>query len=482
MLRLGIFVPRLLSENVMENAHAMSQKSALHFVVFALLFALVFTPLQPQAATKKRASGENTKYAAYVMDAETGQVLFSRYADKRLHPASLTKVMTLLMVFDALDAGTLKLDDRIYISRRAANMSPSKIGIPAGGSIRVRDAIKAMVTKSANDIACAVGEKIGGSESNFARMMNERARQIGMVSSNFVNASGWHSPNQVSSAKDMAMLAAYILKYKSHHYHYFSIKNFSYQGRNYHNHNRLMSSFSGMDGFKTGYTIPSGFNLIASAKRSGRRVIGVVFGGRTAQSRNDHMASILTDGFKKLADVRYASAQPVIDTPESAFEQGDTESNYGAVPAPMPKPETILRADAPMVVAALPPKVAAQPQRAAPEPKFTSLESLNVRLDEGKSKAATAPSMSAGQWGIQIGAFTSKGMSDQALAGALKKLPQAVGAGAKPQVVPLRLTEQSWIYRARLTGFTRDKAYAACAYFTDCVPIAPISEGVATIR
>lgn len=445
-------------------------------VILLMAGVLLGAASQAQAAKMKQkgSSGPNNKYAAFVMDADTGDVLFSRYADKALHPASLTKIMTLLMVFDALDSGALKLDDRIYMSRHAASMPPSKIGIQPGGSIRVRDAIKAMVTKSANDIAAAVGEKIGGSESNFAKMMTARARQIGMTNSRFYNASGLHNAGQVSSARDMATLAAYILKYKSHHYHYFSIKNFTYQGRNYHNHNRLMSSYVGMDGFKTGYTIPSGFNLVASAKRNGRRLIGVVFGGRSTQTRNDHMASILNDGFKKLADVRYAAARPVPE--EGGFEQGDTESDYGAPPAPSAKPEAVIRADAPIVVAALPPT-----QQAAPapkeDPKFTSLESLNLRLDEGK---AAAPLLQGG-WSIQIGAFTSKAMGEQALNGAMRKLPSSMGRAA-PQIVPLRLTEKSWIYRARLTGFERDKAYAACAYFTDCVPIAPISDSVSTVR
>ena len=216
------------------------------------------------------------------------------------------------MVFEAIDRSEIKKTDRIRISTRAASMVPSKLGLPAGSSIKVEDAIYALVTKSANDIAVAVAEHIGGSESKFAAMMTARAHTIGMSKTRFKNASGLHDKYQVSSARDMAKLARYILHRYPHYYRYFSTKSFTYRGTTYQSHNRLMNSYKGMDGFKTGYINASGFNLVASANRDGRRLIGVVFGGRTSKSRNDHMANILDAGFKKADRIRIARATPPV--------------------------------------------------------------------------------------------------------------------------------------------------------------------------
>lgn len=265
-----------------------------------------------QAAKKKaRTNDSNPKYASIVMDADTGMVLRQSYADNVRHPASLTKMMTIMILFEYLDNGQITLKDRIPISSRAASAPPSKLALPAGSSIRVEDAIYALVTKSANDIAVAVAEFMAGTESRFAKEMTKRARDIGMDRTTFRNASGLPDPGQVTSARDMAKLARYILVRYPHHYHYFGTKQFTYRGQTYGNHNKLMLSYKGMDGFKTGYINASGFNLVASAKRDGRRVIGVVFGGRTSASRNQHMAEILNDGFSKLPDVRVASIEPI---------------------------------------------------------------------------------------------------------------------------------------------------------------------------
>lgn len=283
--------------------------------ILSCLFILVFVTAigasdVSAAAKNSKKPQENPRYASIIMDADTGMILRQRYADKSLHPASLTKIMTLLMVFEAMDRSEIKKTDRIRISQRAASMVPSKLGLPAGSSIKVEDAIYALVTKSANDIAVAVGEHIGGSESKFAAMMTARAHTIGMSKTRFKNASGLHDPGQVSSARDMAKLARYILHRYPHYYRYFSTKSFTYQGKTYQSHNRLMSSYKGMDGFKTGYINASGFNLVASANRDGRRLIGVVFGGRTSKSRNDHMASILDEGFEKAGRIRVARVDP----------------------------------------------------------------------------------------------------------------------------------------------------------------------------
>ena len=282
----------------------------LRILSFLMVFSLAITAGFSDAHAKKKKSKGNPKYASIVMDADTGVILSQRYADKVLHPASLTKIMTLVMAFEALDRGDIRLRDRIRISNRAASMVPSKLGLPAGSSIRVEDAIYALVTKSANDVAVALGEHIGGSESKFAAMMTARARDIGMRSTRFKNASGLHNKYQVSSARDMAGLARYVLQRYPHYYRYFSTKSFTYRGKTYRSHNRLMSSYKGMDGFKTGYINASGFNLVASAKRNGRRLIGVVFGGRTSKSRNAHMAQIMDAGFLRAGKIRMARAKP----------------------------------------------------------------------------------------------------------------------------------------------------------------------------
>ncbi len=248
----------------------------------------------------------NPKYASIVMDANTGMILSQRYADKSLHPASLTKMMTLLLTFEALDRGLIKKSDRVRISNYAASMVPSKLGLPAGSSIKVEDAIYALVTKSANDVAVAVAEHIGGSERKFAQLMTARARTIGMNKTKFRNASGLHHKSQVSTARDMGKLARYILQRHPHYYRYFSTKSFTYRGKTYRSHNRLMNTYKGMDGFKTGYVNASGFNLVASAYRDGRRLIGVVFGGRSSKTRNAHMAEIMDSGFKKATKIRVA--------------------------------------------------------------------------------------------------------------------------------------------------------------------------------
>jgi D-alanyl-D-alanine carboxypeptidase len=339
----------------------------LRFLVslFMVLCLAVTMPLDAQAAPKKKSNSPNNKYASIVMDAETGTIISERHADKVLYPASLTKVMTLLLLFEAMENGNVRLNDKIYISQRAANQAPSKIGLLAGSSIRVEDAILALVTKSANDISVAIAEHLAGTENRFAQRMTQRAHSIGMTKTRFKNAHGLPNPDQVSSARDMATLARYVITRYPNYYRYFSTKQFTYRGVTYTNHNRLMQTYPGMDGFKTGYINASGFNLIASARRSDRRLIGVVFGGRTTASRNDHMAELLNAGFTRMGDVRYANRQPVpvAPTPEQAVA--------AVIPVPPQKP---VIAEIPMELAQAP--TAVEVQKTA---SYTSLDSLTTR-------------------------------------------------------------------------------------------------------
>jgi D-alanyl-D-alanine carboxypeptidase len=233
-----------------------------------------------------------------VVDAASGKALHAVDADRSRYPASLTKMMTLYLLFDALDHKRLKLNSQLQTSRNAAAMPPTELGLTPGRRITVRDAILAITTESANDVAVLVGESLAGSEARFAGLMTSKARALGMRRTRFANASGLPNPGHQTTARDMATLARALLRHHPHHYHYFSQREFRFGGRTYHNHNRLLGSYPGMDGIKTGFTRASGYNLVASAKRGGRRLIGVVMGSSSAATRNQTMARLLDQGFR----------------------------------------------------------------------------------------------------------------------------------------------------------------------------------------
>ncbi|MGB2304784.1 MAG: D-alanyl-D-alanine carboxypeptidase family protein, partial [Candidatus Puniceispirillales bacterium] len=225
------------------------------------------------------------KYASIVVNETTGEVMYSRNADKQLYPASLTKIMTLYMVFEALDNGKIHMDTKMRVSKLAASRSPSKLGLRPGSHITVKNAIYALITKSANDVATVISEHLGESERDFAKKMTRKARALGMKRTTFRNASGLPHSKQKSTARDMAKLAVAIRKDFPHYFQMFKTKSFEYKGRRYKNHNTLLSSYEGTDGIKTGYIRASGFNLVATVERRGIRLVGVVFGGRTGRSR-----------------------------------------------------------------------------------------------------------------------------------------------------------------------------------------------------
>lgn len=435
-------------------------------VVLLCLFCAIIMP--SAHAAKPR---ENNKYASLVMEYETGKILHARNADKVLHPASLTKIMTLVMAFEAMRAGKLRANDRITFSRHAASQSPSKIGIRAGGSMRVDDVIKAIVTKSANDASAALAEHLAGSESGFARAMTRRAHDIGMNRTTFKNASGLPHPGQVTTARDMATLARYLLVTYPDYYRYFSTVNFNYQGRTHRNHNRLLSQYEGMDGIKTGFINASGFNLVASAKRDGTRLVGVVFGGRTWQSRNAHMVELLDESFRDIRTYGIARlpSQGTIGT------VGDVQlaSASATIPVPAPKPELPASND---------------PRYSDGEPQLDVLPVSTTTPAAGQVVAApkalhtqTVYAQSAtqtGSWAIQIGAFQSRAATDQALQSARQRLPSHIASVAQPEIVPTRVAQNTasggeWIFRARLRGFDAGDAAAACRFFADCLTISP---------
>ena len=232
--------------------------------------------------------------AAIVVDGATGRVLYGMNEDAPRHPASVTKVMTLYLLFEQLEKGRFTLDSEIPISAHAAAQAPSKLGLRPGQTIRVEDAIKAIVTKSANDIAVAVGEAVAdGSESDFAELMTRKARALGMNHTLYRNASGLPNDEQITTAADLALLGRAIQDRFPRYYRYFSIHEFAWRGQRIHTHNHLMDRCEGMDGIKTGYTAASGFNLLSSVKRDGHYIVSVVMGGKSARSRDNYMEALI---------------------------------------------------------------------------------------------------------------------------------------------------------------------------------------------
>ena len=416
------------------------------------------------------------RYASIVVDAETGEVLRSRNADIRRYPASLTKMMTLYLLFEAIDEGRLSLTSKLKVSKRAAGQPPSKLGLRAGSTIEVEDAIKALVVKSANDIAVVVAEALGGTEVEFARMMTRKAQALGMSRTTFRNASGLPNRKQRSTARDMSFLARALMRDFPHRYHYFDDQRFRYSGRSHRSPNRLLGSYRGMDGIKTGYIRASGFNLVASAERDGRRVIAVVFGGKTARSRNTHMATLLDLGFTRIAErdakrgrVRYAGiprppsgsglAAPAARFKPAAIMVAAVEAPELAEGAAAPAAEPIVTVEAMEAeVAAGPPPPDLPP--AKPGAETTVVAALTATPEAPASpKAFRADSATARPWGIQVGAYESVTSAEIAMRRASTRAPLL--GDAIPTLVPSNVAPGT-LYRARFLGLYKSDAVRAC--------------------
>ena len=234
-----------------------------------------------------------------VVDANTGAVLHNRAGDEKVYPASLTKMMTLYMTFELIELGRLDYDSKIKMTQEGADAAPSKLELEPGEELTVLSAIKALITKSANDVAIALAMHIGGTETNFARLMTNKARDLGMPNTTFRNASGLPDPEQTTTARDMITLGLRLQDDFPRHYRLFSTRSFTYGGKNFRNHNTLLARYSGTDGIKTGYTRASGFNLVTSVRRDGKHLVAAVFGGDTARERNTKMQSLLNAAFPK---------------------------------------------------------------------------------------------------------------------------------------------------------------------------------------
>lgn len=323
------------------------------------------------------AARNSARHAAMILDANTGAVLYNDDGDEPRHPASLTKMMTLYLTFETIDSGRLKMTDRIRVSEEAASATPSSLELKAGDNIAVEDAIKALITKSANDVAIALAEKIGGSEKNFVRLMNARAKDIGMIKTNFENASGLPDSDQVTTARDMVTLGLRLQDDYPKYYPLFALSSFTYDGRTHRNHNTLMNHFTGIDGIKTGYTSASGFNLVSSFHRGGRHLIGAVFGGSSAGSRNAEMRNLLTRMFNRASSSKTRKAPP---SPLIAALKLKSEPKLAERTA-KPKPKPVVFAEAPAKAAAATASVEkkASVDKALPEPVPASTPPANAQ-------------------------------------------------------------------------------------------------------
>ena len=243
---------------------------------------------------------QHEKYAAVVVDANTGEVLYARRADEPRFPASITKIMTVYLAFEALATGRLSPGDRVVVSAHAAAQAPSKLGVRPGESVSVDEALRAITVMSANDIAVAMAEKIGGTEQKFAALMTLRAQELGMTRTHFVNANGLPDARQLSSARDIAILSRAVMRDYQQYYTYFGVKSLHWGNREIENHNHLLRKMPGVDGLKTGYTAAAGFNLAASAQRNGKRLIAVVLGGSSTAARDENVEDLLNGGFEVL--------------------------------------------------------------------------------------------------------------------------------------------------------------------------------------
>lgn len=406
----------------------------------------------------------NSKYAGIVIDHNTGEVLYADSADAPRYPASLTKVMTLYLVFDRLRTGELRLDEPMKVSRRAAAQEPSKLYLKPGSTITVENAIKALVTKSANDAAVVVAEHIAGSVENFARLMNRKAREIGMTRTTFRNPNGLPDREQKTTARDMAIMGRAIYHEHPDYFRYFSTSSFTYRGRRYGNHNRLLGRVPGVNGIKTGYTRASGFNLLTSLQRDGRHLIAVVMGGRTGASRNAHMKDLLRRTYAR-ASVRPETAPaPVV---------------IAAAPPPpkvqRPDPNSIIHkrfVQAPTIesiIASLPPAYEhKQEEHKQQERQDTRLASASEEIYIGEGDASPAasvqerPARRVNGWMVQIGAFDTPDQAAAHLDRAQNRLGRQL-ANVDPVTEKFDRGD-ALFYRARFAGFSsQQEAQNACA-------------------
>lgn len=360
--------------------------------------------------------------AALVADMDTGRVLYQENANQLNYPASLTKIMTLYLTFDALEHGRLALDDYLIVSQSAANAEPVKLGLAAGAKIRVEDAIKAVAVYSANDVARVLAENLkGGQEESFADLMTRVAREIGLTNTNFENSSGLPNDDHMSTARDIALLSMAVYKHFPQYWHFFGIKSWTYNGKTYTNGNRLLTSFNGCDGMKTGYTKKSKYSLVATAHRGDNHLMSVVLGAENKDVRANVAAQMLNRGFLMLN----SGAQPVV---KNTYVPPVVESEPQPAPMPVSAPVPVSNSSAPTTFAG-----AYNAATTNAMPKYTG--------------AAVTKSVAGGS-GVQFGAFSSESAARSQVANVKNKL------GANAIVEPTG----TGLYRVRAYGLSEGEA------------------------
>jgi D-alanyl-D-alanine carboxypeptidase len=451
---------------------------------------------RPKRPKKAQAAGQvyAPPFAAMVVDVNTGRTMHAVNEDALRHPASVTKVMTLYMLFEQLQKGKLQLDSELSVSRRAAAMAPSKLGVPPGGSIEVEDAIKALVTRSANDVAATIAENLAGSEDAFAARMTKKARSLGMTRTVFRNASGLPNPEQVTTARDLTVLARAVQEKFPRYYKYFQTRAFSWKGQTIGNHNRLLGRIEGVDGIKTGFTNASGFNLMTNARHDGRHVVGVVLGGRSGRIRDNIMAELIrtnlakasttgrTSVFANLRDeddddapgpvrTQVASAGDVEETGSIARSPLEADGRATSLPTPPLRP--VAQAPGGKFDGRLPATPATPVARVEPartEAAVAPARTVAVARPAPVAAPAVAPAEPAKvaarpttvtPWVIQLAAE-----SDESKARSI--LDEAKSASGRALARAAPFTEKitrggATLYRARFSGFVEpDAAQEAC--------------------
>lgn len=431
-------------------------------------------------------SSDNSRYASIVVDAASGEVLFSRFADARRYPASITKVMTLYLVFEALESGKVKLTDNLTVSPRAASQPPSKLGLAAGQSISLEDAMKATAVRSANDMAVVLAEHIGGSEAQFTARMTAKARELGMDHTRFTTANGLPDTRQATTARDLSILSRAVMRDYPQYYRYLGLHDWFYNGRDYRNTNGLLATGRGYDGIKTGFTNASGYNLAASSVRDGKRIITIVMGGRSTKSRNEHVAELMDTGFEvqrrrgqgeriQVAQTFFeqrgygisADPNPPVEYASASDEDGEGVSStavaYVSGPPPASLPTEVTPPPSARAAAATPRATAPIQRAEAPRTAESLTASLNGGASSTTRRTASAPARAparetapAGRWTVQVGAFREESVARDWLNDVSRRFrTQFSDAQRDVQVA------NGW-YRSRFTGMTQAAAEAAC--------------------
>ncbi len=372
------------------------------------------------------AAAARADYSAIVLDATNGNILYQRNADTQRYPASLTKMMTLYMAFDALQNGTITMDTVWTASAHAQAQPPSELGLRAGDTIKARDAIMSLITKSANDVAAVVAEGLGGTESQFAQMMTAKARELGMRNTTFRNASGLPDNSMVSTARDMSILSLRLQSDFPQFYPLFATRSFTYRGNTYGNHNKLLGAVDGVDGIKTGFTNAAGWNLAASAIRDGRRIVAVIMGGQSRIWRDNRMKELLGEGFLVAAEM---------DTP-----------------APIPGDHPT-RSDNMVLLAAADTGSAQTTLAMVDFNNATQVTSGGLVTEQGSVEDLP--------WAVQVGAFSQFANAYRALDEAELVLSPVFG-GKGSSVVTAAENDGATLYRARFVNLSEDQAREGC--------------------